>query len=99
VQFRINGIVLPDGISGFSQFLETSFIGKMALLTGALPAQYGLHNTAILDITSKDFSTNPNKGSVGLYGGSYGTITPHCSGPTSSTIWLINTSTPTTPSF
>ena len=57
VQFRINGIVLPDGISGFAQFLETSFIGKMALVTGALPAQYGLHNTAILDITTKDFST------------------------------------------
>ena len=76
VQYRINGIVLPDGISGFAQFLETSFIGKMALVTGALPAQYGLHNTAILDITSKDFSTNPNSGSVGVYGGSYGTITP-----------------------
>jgi hypothetical protein len=76
VQFRINGIILPDGISGFSQFLETSFIGKMALITGALPAQYGLHNTAILDITSKDFSTNPQSGSIGVYGGSFGTITP-----------------------
>jgi outer membrane receptor protein involved in Fe transport len=76
VQFRINGIILPDGISGFAQYLETSFIGSMALITGALPAQYGLHNTAILDITSKDFTTNPQKGSVGVYGGSRGTITP-----------------------
>ncbi len=76
VQFRINGIILPDGVSGFGQFLETSFIGRMALITGALPAQYGLHNTAILDITSKDFTTNPNSGSVGVYGGSNGTITP-----------------------
>jgi hypothetical protein len=76
VQFRINGIVLPDGVSGFAQFLETSFIGKMALITGALPAQWGLHNTAILDITSKDFTTNPNSGSMGVYGGSQGTITP-----------------------
>ncbi len=76
VQFRINGILLPDGVSGFAQFLETGFIGKMALITGALPAQYGLHNTAILDITSKDFTTNPNQGSIGLYGGSQGTITP-----------------------
>jgi TonB dependent receptor len=76
VQFRINGIILPDGVSGFGQFLETGFIGRMALLTGALPAQYGLHNTAIVDITSKDFTTNPNSGSVGVYGGTYGTITP-----------------------
>jgi hypothetical protein len=77
VQFRINGIILPDGISGFAQFLETGFIGKMALITGALPAQYGLHNTAILDITSKDFTTNPNQGSISVYGGSQGTITPY----------------------
>jgi hypothetical protein len=76
VQFRINGILLPDGVSGFSQFLETSFIGRMALITGALPAQYGLHNTAILDITTRDFSTNPNQGAIGVYGGTYGTITP-----------------------
>jgi hypothetical protein len=76
VQFRINGIWLPDGVSGFAQFLETTFIGKIALVTGALPAQYGLHNTAVLDITTKDFTTNPNKGSVGVYGGSLGTIAP-----------------------
>jgi outer membrane receptor protein involved in Fe transport len=76
VQFRINGIILPDGVSGFAQFLETSLIGRVALLTGALPAQYGLHNTAILDITSKDFTTNPNSGSVGVYGGTYATVTP-----------------------
>jgi hypothetical protein len=76
VQYRVNGILLPDGVSGFAQFMETSFIGRMALLTGALPAQYGLHNTAIVDITSKDFTTNPNSGSVGVYGGTYATVTP-----------------------
>jgi TonB dependent receptor len=76
VQFRVNGILLPDGVSGFAQFMETSFIGRMALLTGALPAQYGLHSTAIVDITSKDFTTNPNSGSVGVYGGTYATVTP-----------------------
>jgi hypothetical protein len=76
VQFRVNGILLPDGVSGFAQFMETSFIGSMALITGALPAQYGLHNTAIVDITSKDFRTNPNSGSIGVYGGTYATVTP-----------------------
>jgi hypothetical protein len=76
VQFCVNGILLPDGVSGFAQFMETSFIGSMALITGALPAQYGLHNTAIVDITSKDFRTNPNSGSIGVYGGTYATVTP-----------------------
>lgn len=74
VQYRINGIILPDGAAGFSQFLDTSFVGKMALLTGALPAQYGLHNTAILDITTRDFSKN--QGSVDIYAGSHSTILP-----------------------
>ena len=36
VQYRINGIMLPEGISGFGQFLETSFVGNLALLDGAL---------------------------------------------------------------
>ena len=53
VQYRINGILLPDGVSGFSQILETSFISNMQLLTGALPAQYGLHTSGVIDITSK----------------------------------------------
>jgi hypothetical protein len=43
VQYRINGIILPDGISGFGHVLDTSFAGSLALITGALPAQFGLH--------------------------------------------------------
>src|ERR1700760_378024 len=51
VQYRINGILLPDGVSGFSQVLETSFIGNIQLLTGALPAQYGLCTAGGLETT------------------------------------------------
>src|SRR5262249_26366345 len=43
VQYRINGILLPEGVAGFGQLLDAGFIGSMTLLTGALPAQYGLH--------------------------------------------------------
>jgi opacity protein-like surface antigen len=75
VQYRINGILLPDGVSGFSQLLETSFIGSIGLLTGALPAQYGLHTAGILDITSKSGAALSG-GSVSIYGGSRQTITP-----------------------
>ena len=52
-QYRINGILLPDGVSGFSQILETNFIRDVRLLTGALPAQYGLHTSGVFDITTK----------------------------------------------
>jgi opacity protein-like surface antigen len=75
VQYRINGILLPDGVSGFSQLLETSFISNMQLLTGALPAQYGLHTAGVIDITSKSGAAVAG-GSVSIYGGSRGTITP-----------------------
>jgi opacity protein-like surface antigen/outer membrane receptor protein involved in Fe transport len=75
VQYRINGILLPDGVSGFSQILETSFIGNMQLLTGALPAQYGLHTAGVIDITSKTGAALSG-GSVSIYGGSRETITP-----------------------
>src|SRR5260370_611588 len=53
VQYRVNGILLPDGVSGFSQILESSFIGSMRLITGAMPAQYGLNTAGFIDITSK----------------------------------------------
>ncbi|MGA7811312.1 TonB-dependent receptor, partial [Bradyrhizobium sp.] len=44
------------------------------LLTGTLPAQYGLRTAGVLDITSRAFSA-PG-GNVSIYGGSQGTITP-----------------------
>ncbi|WP_407165993.1 TonB-dependent receptor domain-containing protein [Bradyrhizobium sp. ORS 111] len=75
VQYRINGILLPDGVSGFSQLLETSFIGSIGLLTGALPAQYGLRTAGVLDITTKSGAALSG-GSVSIYGGSRQTITP-----------------------
>jgi opacity protein-like surface antigen len=75
VQYRINGILLPDGVSGFSQILETSFISNMRLLTGALPAQYGLRTSGVIDITAKS-GTALSGGSVTVYGGSRQTISP-----------------------
>jgi outer membrane receptor protein involved in Fe transport len=76
VQYRINGILLPDGVSGLGQVLETSFIGNIALITGALPAQYGFRTSAgLIDITTKTGTANGG-GSVNIYGGSRETITP-----------------------
>jgi len=74
VQTRINGFVLPEGVSALGPVIDTNFIGSMTLLTGTLPAQYGLRTAGVLDITSRAFSA-PG-GSVSIYGGSNGTITP-----------------------
>jgi outer membrane receptor protein involved in Fe transport len=75
VQFRINGIQLPDGVGAFGQILDTGIVGKLALITGALPAQYGLRTAGVVDIQTKADAFN-NSGSISLYGGSHGTVTP-----------------------
>jgi outer membrane receptor protein involved in Fe transport len=75
IQYRINGIMLPDGVGAFGQILDTGIVGSLALLTGALPAQYGLRTAGVLDIQTKQEAFN-NGGSVSVYGGSHGTITP-----------------------
>jgi outer membrane receptor protein involved in Fe transport len=75
IQYRINGIMLPDGVGAFGQILDTGIIGSLALLTGALPAQYGQRTAGVLDIQTKADAFN-NTGSVSVYGGSHGTITP-----------------------
>jgi outer membrane receptor protein involved in Fe transport len=75
VQYRINGILLPDGVTGFGSIFDTSFIGSIALVTGALPAEYGLRTVGLVDITTRTDLFN-NSGSVSMYGGSHGTIQP-----------------------
>jgi outer membrane receptor protein involved in Fe transport len=74
VQWRINGVVLPEGVSSLGPLIDTNFVGSMSLLTGALPAEYGLRTAGVLDITSRSFA-QPG-GEVSLYGGSRETITP-----------------------
>jgi outer membrane receptor protein involved in Fe transport len=74
VQIRINGVVVPEGVSSLGPVLDTNFIGGMSLLTGTLPAEYGLRTAGVLDITSRNFAT-PG-GEVSLYGGSRQTFTP-----------------------
>src|SRR5205807_3551433 len=63
IQYRINGIMLPDGVGAFGQILDTGIVGSLALLTGALPAQYGLRTAGVLDIQTKTDAFN-NTGSV-----------------------------------
>jgi outer membrane receptor protein involved in Fe transport len=75
IQYRINGVILPEGISFFGQSLTTRFASLIELLTGSLPAQYGLVTTGIVDIQTKSGAFEPG-GSVGFYGGSHGWMEP-----------------------
>ena len=75
LQYRLNGIILPDGISVFGQTLPPRLIQSMQMIMGSLPAQYGLRSAGIIDLTTKSGSLYPG-GSVTLYGGSHGEIEP-----------------------
>lgn len=75
IQYRINGIIIPEFISGFGDTLGTRFIDKIDFLTGALPAQYGYRTAGVVNITTND-GLNANGGTVDLYGGSRGTFEP-----------------------
>ena len=90
LQYRINGTVLPDGLAVFGQTLSPRLIEMFALLTGALPAQYGLRSAGIIDITTK--SGFANGGSVSIYGGSHNMIEPSFSlgGSTGATNYFVS---------
>ena len=75
LQFRLNGVILPDGISFFGQTLPPRMIAEMKLITGSLPAEYGLRSAGIIDLTTKGGALQPG-GEVSLYGGSHGSIEP-----------------------
>ncbi|HTX49364.1 MAG TPA: TonB-dependent receptor [Caulobacteraceae bacterium] len=75
LQYRLNGIILPEGLSVFSQALSPQIASNVELITGALPAEYGLRTAGIIDITTKS-GAFANGGSATLYGGSHGDIEP-----------------------
>jgi outer membrane receptor protein involved in Fe transport len=68
LQYRIDGVVIPEAISGFGQALETRFADSVTVLTGALPAQYGYRTAGVVDIRSKGEVFN-NGGRISLLGG------------------------------
>src|SRR5882672_5608532 len=71
LQFRIDGVQLPEGINVFGQALETRLAQSVSLITGALPAQYGFRTAAVVDIQTKSGLLEPG-GSISVYGGQQG---------------------------
>ncbi|MDE1918901.1 MAG: TonB-dependent receptor [Sphingomonadales bacterium] len=90
VQYRLNGVILPESIAVFGQTLSPRLIDTISLVTGTLPAQYGLRTAGIIDITTK--SGLKNSSTVSLYGGSHGTIQPgvQVSGSSGATSWFFS---------
>ncbi len=77
VQYRLNGIILPQGLSSYGEVLSPRYARSIEMITGALPAQYGLRTAAIINITTQ--SGLKNGGNVSIYGGSHGDYEPSLS--------------------
>src|SRR6516164_6379443 len=75
LQFRIDDVLIPEGITGFGQEIDTHWVKSVDLITGTLPAQFGFRTTGIIDIHTKAGSAQ-NGGDLTYYGGSHETIFP-----------------------
>lgn len=73
LQYRINGVIIPEPISGFGQSLDTRIVDQVNLITGALPAQYGYRTAGIVDIRTKSGDAGDG-GAIDVYGGSHQTL-------------------------
>jgi outer membrane receptor protein involved in Fe transport len=75
VQYRLNGVQLPEGLSVFGQAITSRFADSMSLITGALPAQYGFQTAGVVDIQTKTGRTDPGL-AVTMYGGQRNWLQP-----------------------
>jgi hypothetical protein len=75
LQFRINDVLLPEGITGFGQELSTRFADNVSLITGALPAQFGFRTTGVIDVHTKTGAEFAG-GEASVQVGSFDTIMP-----------------------
>src|SRR6202167_1416487 len=75
LQYRLNGVILPEGISVFSQTLSPRLISSLSLITGVLPAEYGLRTAGVVDVTTNSGLLQP-AGDLSVYGGSHSSFEP-----------------------
>ncbi|HET8612043.1 MAG TPA: TonB-dependent receptor, partial [Sphingomonas sp.] len=75
------------------QALSPRLIDSFALITGAMPAQYGLDTAGVIDITTRSGRV-ANGGAISLYGGSHDTIMPSIdyAGSTGATDYFLSAS-------
>src|SRR6202158_3195735 len=75
VQYRIDGVQLPENISGFGTSIDARYVSKIDFVTGTLPAQYGLRAAGGVEIQTREGRTTPG-GQIGLTAGENGTFAP-----------------------
>jgi len=75
LQYRLDGVIVPESISGFGTTFDPKIASSIQLITGTLPAQYGYRTAGIVNFKTESGLLG-NGGEVGVYGGSYSWLEP-----------------------
>ncbi|MBV1691492.1 TonB-dependent receptor [Novosphingobium sp. G106] len=75
LQYRLNGVIVPESIAGFGQTFDPRVADSIDLITGTLPAQYGYRTSGVVSLKTQTGAFDSG-GDIGIYGGSFGTIQP-----------------------
>lgn len=75
LQYRLNGVIVPESITGFGTTFDPRIANSIDLITGTLPAQYGYRTAGVVNFETQSGLLG-NGGEIGSYGGSFGWIEP-----------------------
>lgn len=76
LQFRIDGVPIPDTVSTtFADVITPRAWERADIILGGMEAQYGNRTAALIDITSKS-GTRPGFGSIQMFGGQNRMLNP-----------------------
>jgi outer membrane receptor protein involved in Fe transport len=75
LQYRLNGVIVPEAISGFGTTFDPRIASSIQLITGTLPAQYGYRTAGVINFKTQS-GLLENGGEIGAYGGSFGWFEP-----------------------
>jgi outer membrane receptor protein involved in Fe transport len=76
LQYRLNGVIVPESISGFGTTFDPRIASSIQLITGTLPAQYGYRTAGVINFRTQSGLLG-NGGEAGIYGGSFGWLEPN----------------------
>lgn len=74
-QFTLDGMVVTDPVWGGSEFIQNSsgdFIDEFSTLAGTFNAEYGNAMSAIVNVVTKDGSTEKYNGKISIYSDQFG---------------------------
>jgi outer membrane receptor protein involved in Fe transport len=75
LQYRLNGVIVPEAISGFGTTFDPRIASSIQLITGTLPAQYGYRTAGVINFKTQSGLLD-NGGEIGAYGGTFGWFEP-----------------------